>query len=92
MTVKRTRVPMLRAKQVPRISFGFCLAKKEVARADPMVCPTYTIEPKAPKSEFWIWSSCLMSVEPAGRMPMSTLMKRLAKNCTSTQIVIHLRS
>jgi len=42
--------------------------------------------PRAPNYEFGISSSSLIMVEPAGKIPMSILMKKYAKNYKITNL------
>jgi len=67
-----------RQRDIIILVLPFC--NNPVDITDPIVYPKYTILPKNPNNVFSMFISCFMMVEPAGRIPMSTLTKRFAKN------------
>lgn len=61
-------------------SLVFRVCKKKVASKDPNTCPTYTILPSMPNVLFGMPSSFIMMTVHAGRIPISNIMRRLARN------------
>jgi hypothetical protein len=68
-------------KHVARTHFGENFYKTTVDRADPIVYPRYTKLPNVPNFSFPMFpKSLLITIDPAGKMPLSTLMKRFTMN------------
>lgn len=70
---------MLQLRHVNNRILGLIIISRLVASAAPSVCPRYTILPSTPSYALFIPRSALMTVDPAGSIPTSTLQNRFAK-------------
>ena len=78
--MNRKSVPIFENRHVPNINFGLQLCKIPIAKAEPIVYPKYTTLPRKPNLVFSISNSVLILTDPAGRMPISMLTNKFAKN------------
>ena len=74
----------LKNRHVPRTFFGLQYYRTTDERAAPTVYPKYTTLPSNPNLAFSIPSSAFITVDPAGRIPISIFIKRLMKNWIKT--------